>query len=828
MGGGIQLDTMCTVTARQCRIYANEALGGGGIYVPTNSLIIVINSTINNNRAGAGGAILSINTGSRVVLEGPLCQCYGNSAELGGGIGMYTGAKLIVRGGADIFANVAANHGGGIYLVGGSDAIIRGAGTSIGNHVFAGNGATNKYEGLGGGVYVKDSTLTVSGFGCSVMGNFAAEGGGGIYLTNSTLTVKDGGNIGYTNYWYANWTDGVGGGISAYDSTVIVTNKAAVTYGIAGWGGGIFSYSSDINFYDAALGSTNLDASSSADAGGGIYSVFSQLLFNNSRIIGNSAYTAGGGIYLVYSNDLLAVNTEISGNITSSDLGGGGGIFADNFWGSCVLDNTRVVSNSSYGSGGGIFWNSKDSLTAQNGTEISYNFASNNFGGVWLMDSGTLNFRDADISHNTAANGIGGIGSTDGGHIDCVDCNINNNNGVGLTMNYPGGLYLFKSTASLISENRDCEIMRNNGIYGGGIEVESNSKLEIIAPNSNTYTIGNNHAILHGGGLFCKEDSLVSIYGNVIFNKNTGLLGGGLCASNDCEMTLEPTNTFAPRISGNTAFNHGGGVATLSDTKFDAINCEFSNNTATNYGGGVFAYLNANINIDNDFSEPSTSILPRSSFINNSAGIGGWGGGIIMFGVSNSSIANTLFVSNTAPIGSAIASYLSYASIENIIAVQNEGDNGAVLLVANHDISLYNSTIADNGLTGVWSTSPGTYLPDMQNCIVWGHPMLQVSTNMNVQFCDIQDGYPGPFNITNDPMFALPVALDYQLLAASECINSGATLISVTNDCIGEPRPYGGGWDIGAYEYIPEPTIFLIFNFGFWIYYRKFFRASAR
>ena len=805
VGGGIRLDTMCTVTARQCRVYDNQALGGGGMYAPTNSLIVVINTIIDNNMAGVGGAIFGEKTDCRVIMEGPLSQCYGNFAELGGGIAMYTGAELIVQGGADIFANVAVDNGGGIYLVGGSDAIIRGLGTSIGNHVFAGNAATNRYEGLGGGAYVKDSTLTVEGPECVVMGNFAENGGGGIHLTNSMLIVKNGGSIGYPDFWFANYTDGVGGGIYALDSSVIVTNNATVIYGIASAGGGIFSFRSDVSFYDSTLGATNLGASSIADAGGGLYSIFSQLLFNNSRIIDNSANVVGGGMYIVFSNDLLAVNTEISGNTANSV---GGGIFADSFFGSCVLDNTRIISNVSHSSAGGIAWNSIDTLIAHNGTEISYNFASNNFGGVWLMTPGTLSFRDTDISHNTAVNGIGGMGSTGGGHIDCIDCNMNNNNGVGLTLDYPGGLYLYKSSASLIAENRDCEIMRNTGICGGGIGLESSSKLEIIAPNSNTYTIGNNHSIFDGGGLFCKEDSAVSIYGNVIFNENTGVSGGGLCASNNCEMTLEPTNTFAPVVSGNTAFNHGGGVATLSDTKFDAINCEFSNNTASNLGGGVFAYFNANINIDSDLSDPSSSILPRSSFINNSAGIADWGGGIMMIGVSNSAIANTLFVSNTAGYaGSAICSWYSYAGIENVIAVHNESPNGAVTLMTNPDISLYNCTIADNGPTGVWSFAPATDLPDMQNCIVWGHPVLQVTTNMDVQFSDIQGGYPGPFNINSNPDFSDPAMLDYQLTYISPCINSGATLISVTNDCIGTPRPLGGAWDIGAYEFFGAAII---------------------
>ncbi len=619
-----------------------------------------------------------------------------------------------------------------------------------------------------------------------------------------------GGNIGWPDYWYANYTDGAGGGIFAMDSTVIVTNNGSVIYGISSAGGGIYSFRSDISFYGATLGSTNLGASSQASAGGGIYSIFSQLQFNNSRIIGNSAYAIGGGMYTAYSNDLLAVNTVISGN--TADSAGGGAIFADTFFGSCVLDNTRVISNISHSSAGGIYWYSTDILVAQNGTEISYNFASNKYGGVWLPRPGTLSFRETDISHNTALNGIGGVGSTESGHVDLVDCNMNFNLGYGgNVMNYSGGLYLSNSTASLIAKNRNCEIMKNTGIYGGGIGLDGSSTLEIIASGPRTYTIANNHSVYNGGGLYCLTGSVVSVYGNVKFIGNNGYMGGGICGSNNCEITLAPTNNFAPEIIGNTARLHGGGVATLYGTKFDAINCRFIGNTSSNYGGGIFAFYDSEINIDSYYSSPSPSFLPRSAFINNSANNNGWGGGIMAVGVSNSIIANTLFTSNSSSFaGSAIGSMYSYLDIVNVIAADNMGPNGALVFSINKDITLYNSTIANNGTTGVFtsSTSPA---PDMRSCIVWGHSVLQVSSNVTAQFCDIQGGFPGPFNITNDPMFAFPPALDYQLLGGSECIDKGATLASVTNDCIGNPRPYGGGWDIGAYEYIPEPGL------GIWI-----------
>jgi len=92
----------------------------------------------------------------------------------------------------------------------------------------------------------------------------------------------------------------------------------------------------------------------------------------------------------------------------------------------------------------------------------------------------------------------------------------------------------------------------------------------------------------------------------------------------------------------------------------------------------------------------------------------------------------------------------------------------------------------------------------MTNCIVWGHSSTEVDTGENVQYSDIEGGYAtGTGNIAADPAF---VPGTYELTSISPCINTGIN-INVEYDCIGESRPQLGGYDLGAYEVIPEGGI---------------------
>jgi parallel beta-helix repeat protein len=52
-----------------------------------------------------------------------------------------------------------------------------------------------------------------------------------------------------------------------------------------------------------------------------------------------------------------------------------------------------------------------------------------------------------------------------------------------------------------------------------------------------------------------------------------------------------------------------------------------------------------------------------------------------------------------------------------------------------------------------------------------------------------------------DPAFGNPAARDYHLKSGSPCINSGITRPDIVDDFDGVPRPIGGAYEIGAYEY---------------------------
>ena len=81
-------------------------------------------------------------------------------------------------------------------------------------------------------------------------------------------------------------------------------------------------------------------------------------------------------------------------------------------------------------------------------------------------------------------------------------------------------------------------------------------------------------------------------------------------------------------------------------------------------------------------------------------------------------------------------------------------------------------------------------------------------------------GIPGGNGcITNNPEFVVPGS-DYHLQELSPCRNSGSNMLWMTSatDLDGNPRITGDTVDMGCYEYIPEPGLFIIYYLLFIIY----------
>jgi len=69
---------------------------------------------------------------------------------------------------------------------------------------------------------------------------------------------------------------------------------------------------------------------------------------------------------------------------------------------------------------------------------------------------------------------------------------------------------------------------------------------------------------------------------------------------------------------------------------------------------------------------------------------------------------------------------------------------------------------------------------------------------------DIADGQLGAGNICENPLFITPAwgsVGNYHLQLGSPAIDQGTSEGTLSTDLEGNPRPFGAGFDIGAYEY---------------------------
>ncbi|HOW97589.1 MAG TPA: hypothetical protein P5567_00040 [Kiritimatiellia bacterium] len=432
-GGGLDIRSDSTVTARNCRVYSNTALGkGGGIYVE-DSILYLVNTEVASNHtylasgllvtpygwggglcaersrveaggdspfflnwaASAGGGLCG--SESRLYLHDSSVDISDNSASNGGGVAVF-GGELEIATSADIHRNVASNNGGGLLLTGGATGILRGASTTVGTKSAGSNRAL---AGSGGGVYASNALLVVSN-AAGVFCNTAASAGGGVFLLGSACVVDnaDIGVGGSTNGALA------GGGLAVIDSRLEFRGAAAVAGGQAFMGGGLFATNSLLIVGpDAVIGDAQPTNANVALGGGGIYADTCEVQLQGK--VWNNASLGGAGMGLMRCS-LLASNAQIVGNIGSTNpTAYGGGLAMTG--GTGILHSVTIVSNVCYHGGGAAllgdvraeFWPA---------AFIAYNRAEADGGGLYCSNANSLVWLDqATIQSNSARRNGGAL-----------------------------------------------------------------------------------------------------------------------------------------------------------------------------------------------------------------------------------------------------------------------------------------------------------------------------------------------------------------------------------------------------------------------------------
>jgi hypothetical protein len=206
--------------------------------------------------------------------------------------------------------------------------------------------------------------------------------------------------------------------------------------------------------------------------------------------------------------------------------------------------------------------------------------------------------------------------------------------------------------------------------------------------------------------------------------------------------------------------------------------------------GGAIYLNNASLNITNCIMSGNSS----------SEG----GGGIDMFH-SSPSITNCVISGNTTPGGGGgIKTDGGSPSFINCLITDNHATSGWGGAANSYHSSpvLINCTVAGNSAwaDGGWFEM-GSALTLTNAVMYFNFPYLDypLAPGHSIIYSNIAGGYEGEGNIDVPPEFV--GGGDYRLSEGSPCIDTGTANGAPDYDLDGNPRPYGAGYDMGAYEY---------------------------
>lgn len=731
-----------------------------------------------------------------------------------------------------IAANItASDNGAGIYCEGASPTISN---CIIKNNYSTGNGA---------GIFFSDSSSTVTN--CVISDNNAAKWGygGGIYSIGSTV---GGFQISLINCQILrNKSGGWGGGISARRIFMII-KQCKVNGNTSQSGGGIYSFDNGELTMSNSIVANNATTGEGMGRGGGLYLDGSGII-TNCTIYGNTSAYGGGGIYFdVYGNSEPAITNSIIWNNAPDEV-------------SIAEDTPGLIPKFRFCNIKGGY-NGESNFHAD---PLFINPSSENFHlsvQSPCVDRGTSeNSPDTDIEGNPRPQGAGvDVGAYELTGYANTRPRINFFTITPHHVSFPMEIYF---TCAAIDP--DGSIISYTIDYGDGSPSETNTTglFTHIYSSPDAYATC---TVTDSSGITVKTISLTPFYNGIIYvPADYQTIQAAIDAAADKSNTTIIVADGIYKGEGNRDISFKGKAITVKSQNgpmHTIINCErsgrgfiFSNKegrdsilngftisygtsptepSSTFEGGGILCGYSPIIeNCIIKYNEGGGICIGGSPLIrnyiitdnksDNGGGLKIAGGTPVIFScvISN----NFAFSPGADPQvagGGGIACLFSAApkiincTITNNITVASGGaihGGAGAYSVINCTLS-GNVSLSDMG-GGIFHYSSNAFYgpPTFKNCILWGNLPDEIfvgtsrsgvrsATEPVVLFSDIQGGYAGEGNISQDPLFIDPAGDNYKLGINSPCIDTGTSSMAPETDIEGTNRPLISGYDMGAFE----------------------------
>ncbi len=314
---------------------------------------------------------------------------------------------------------------------------------------------------------------------------------------------------------------------------------------------------------------------------------------------------------------------------------------------------------------------------------------------------------------------------------------------------------------------------------GGGLLITNSAQPQIRAVRVISNLAG------YGGGLYVSNGKLLSLTQADILSNVAGI-GGGFYSN-------VPITVQQSTISSNTVMAIGGGAQVVGALTL------LDSRVTHNEGEGL--YVIGDLRAQRSEISFNTSTTGRTDAIHQSNGkldlnavtVEGNTGGVSLDSVSPGRITNSLFARN------------SYSHDGYIIPVINTVGN----------LEIIHTTIVDTNL----NPNPAIFFNwgslHITDTLILSHAVGILNYQQNPAIVEDYNLFYG--NLTNtlyfssgahslvgDPRFVDPLHGDYHLRSDSAAIDHGINA-GVYTDLDGNPRPYGTGFDIGAYEFSGGP-----------------------